>query len=545
VNVAETRLGVSRPPFSEDQILPRMIATHAAATPSRPFLADVSGRSLTYAEAHAAALRWAAAYQQVGVGAGDRVAIMLPPSIEGYLAWLGLAWLRAIEVPLNVDYRGRMLNYALANSGARVVVVSRGQLDNVAAALGDQAKVDVFVVLGAAQQPAPAQPYQVLDVGQFLEAAAELAADLPGPQAWDISCVMYTSGTTGPSKGVLVPWRELYEFPASMPADVLQPGESMYACWPLFHASGKTMIYATALAGGGIVLRDRFSISAFWSDIAHFDCAFACLPSSIAQLLLTQPEDAADPATPLRSVVVAPLFEQVEEFKRRFNVRVTSHYGMTEIGMPFWLGGWEIPNCRTCGRVRPGYEARLVDPFDYPVAPGEVGELIVRSDEPWMLNAGYLEMPEQTATAWRNGWFHTGDAFRSDADGWFYFVDRFKDTIRRRGENISSFEVEAYVREHPDVRDCAAVAVPSELSEDEVKVCVVLEPEHTLEAADLVGFLIERMPRFMIPRYVEFMLDLPRTDTQKIRKVELRSRGINEHTWDRDAAGVVLPRQNQ
>jgi len=208
--------------------------------------------------------------------------------------------------------------------------------------------------------------------------------------------------------------------------------------------------------------------------------------------------------------------------------------------------GWESSNWRSCGKVRrgpPGFEIRLVDEYDEEVALGEPGELIVRTDEPWALNSGYFGMPEKTAEAWRNGWFHTGDVFVRDGDGYFYFVDRLKDCIRRRGENISSMEVEAYVHEHPEVLECAAIGVPSEYGEDEVKICVTVKPGFDLEAWDLLEFLAPRMPRFMLPRFVELVGELPKTEaTNRIKKAELKREPLNDNTWDREAAGFELPR---
>jgi crotonobetaine/carnitine-CoA ligase len=190
----------------------------------------------------------------------------------------------------------------------------------------------------------------------------------------------------------------------------------------------------------------------------------------------------------------------------------------------------------------PRYEAKIVDEHDLEVPTGTVGELVVRSADPWVLTRGYHGMPDVTAAAWRNGWFHTGDGFMVDEDGWFYFVDRIKDAIRRRGENISSFEVEAHVNEHPAVQESAAVGVPSELGEDEIKVAVVVRAGETLDPAALVEFLAPRMPRFMIPRYVEIVDALPKTDaTMRTRKVELRERRVSPSTWDRERAGVRLP----
>ena len=219
---------------------------------------------------------------------------------------------------------------------------------------------------------------------------------------------------------------------------------------------------------------------------------------------------------------------------------------MTEIGAVLRTKNYTHGDWRSCGQMRegrPGYVLRVVDDNDEEVATGEVGELIVRCEEPWCMNVGYYGMPEKTAESWRNGWFHTGDGFKVDCDGNFFFVDRLKDAIRRRGENISSFEVEGYVNEHPDVAETAAIGVPSELTEDEVKVLVVRKPESTLTEQELVEYLIPKMPRFMVPRYVEFVDGLPKTEaTSRTQKVKLRENAINEKTWDREAAGVKLPK---
>jgi crotonobetaine/carnitine-CoA ligase len=258
----------------------------------------------------------------------------------------------------------------------------------------------------------------------------------------------------------------------------------------------------------------------------------------IASVLMSAPEAGDDDDNPLRYAAIGPMSDQTEDFKRRFGVSVTTSYGTTEIGMPL-SAGWDLPNTQTCGRLRdgyPGYEVRVADEFDQPVPAGEVGELLVRSREPWTMSIGYHGMPDKTAEAWRNGWFHTGDAFRTDDDGWFYFVDRMKDTIRRRGENISSFEIEAGVNEHPDVLESVAIGVPSDLGEDDPMIFVVARPGAALTAEALVDFLTGSMPKFMIPRYVEFIAELPKTDASfRARKFELRARGVGPGTWDRNA----------
>jgi crotonobetaine/carnitine-CoA ligase len=266
----------------------------------------------------------------------------------------------------------------------------------------------------------------------------------------------------------------------------------------------------------------------------------------LAQILLQMPPSADDTDHQARSMACGPVIPQIEEFKTRFGIeRHTTAFGMTEAGIPI-VAGWNPPNTKTCGRPRPGrpgYEVRVVDEHDEPVAPGDVGELIVRCSEPWCMNIGYWKMPDKTAEAWRNGWYHTGDAFIVDDDGWMYFVDRIKDAIRRRGENISSFEVEALVNQHPAVQESAAIGVPSEVGEDDVKIHVVVKPDEELTPEALLEFLIPRMPRFMVPRYVELVAELPKTDaTFRTQKVKLRERALNDATWDRVAAGVELPK---
>jgi carnitine-CoA ligase len=253
-----------------------------------------------------------------------------------------------------------------------------------------------------------------------------------------------------------------------------------------------------------------------------------------------RPDDADNP---VRNVLLGPMIPDMEAFERRFGVRVATCYGQTEIGVPV-ATGWDHGPWATCGRVRQDYpwpDVRLVDEHDEPVPIGEVGEMVVRTREPWALNVGYYKMAEQTATAWRNGWFHTGDAFRCDEDGWFYFVDRMNDAIRRRGENISSFEVENHLIEHPEVIEGAAVGVRTRHGDEEVMAVLVVKDPARFDPAELIGFLAARMPRYMVPRYVRVVDDLPRNETtRRVRKHELRDSGVTPSTWDREAAGIVV-----
>jgi crotonobetaine/carnitine-CoA ligase len=243
----------------------------------------------------------------------------------------------------------------------------------------------------------------------------------------------------------------------------------------------------------------------------------------------------------VRICFIVPLIEGAAEFQRRFGVNVYTIFNMTEISSP--IVSAPNPSVRgTCGRVRAGVEVRLVDENDCEVPTGSVGEMLVRTDRPWAMSHGYHKAPEATARAWRNGWFHTGDAFRTDPEDNFFFVDRMKDAIRRRGENISSFEVEAEVLAHPDVRECAALAVPAEIGEDDVLVVISPVPGAVVDPAALIRFLTDRLAYFMIPRYVRTLVDLPKTPSSKVLKAELRAAGVTADTWDRERAGIVIRR---
>jgi crotonobetaine/carnitine-CoA ligase len=361
-----------------------------------------------------------------------------------------------------------------------------------------------------------------------------------------VSSVIYTSGTTGPSKGVLVSWAGLQDLNGMLPDDIVpQADAGYYSVYPAFHVAGKAAICVAFTRQARLVFRESFSLSSYWDDIRRYNCVFGGLVGPMAAMILGQPPTPSDADNPLRGVVMAPVIPEFEEFKRRFAVRVCTGFGMTEIGYPF-ASGWELSDHTTVGRVRSGsphFEVRLVNEFDEEVGPGEFGEMVVRTSEPWIITSGYFQMPDKTAAAWRNGWFHSGDGFTRNENGNFYFVDRIKDAIRRRGENISSFEVESAVNEHPAVAESAVIGVPSELGEDEVKVVVVLHPGAALRPEELIAYLIPRMPRFMIPRYVEIAEELVKTEsTQRTQKFALRADALNERTWDREKAGIELPR---
>jgi crotonobetaine/carnitine-CoA ligase len=515
-----------------DTVLPNLISSMAREDPGRPYVVNAeTGEVWTYGQADADAWRWADAFYQAGIRAGDTVLTMVPPCVEAVASWLGIGRLGALEVTVNTSYVGNLLKYVIDDSQAATLVIHASYLQGISGEL-EASQIRRIVVIGGPWPPAS-------DGHQLVSAEEFLAAPGPGgesrafrPAGRGIATVVYTSGTTGPSKGVLVTWRQA-ELTGSgiMPAGLFSASDAIYSPFPLYHMSGKAGLYGAALLGARVIMRRRFDTWAFWDDIRTYEGAVTNLVGAMANFLYQQPEQPGDADTPLRDVMMLPVMANVSDFERRFGLRVRSTFNMTETSCCI-LTGAERANETSCGRARPGFQARVVDGNDAEVPDGQLGELVLRSDEPWTLMAGYWRKPEATADAWRNLWFHTGDAFTRDADGNFYFVDRIKDAIRRRGENISSAEVEAEVNAHPAVLESAAIAVPAELAEDEVKVVLVLQPGQQLDLPELAEFLAGRMAAFMVPRYLEIVDALPKTPTEKVRKAELRAAGVGA-AWDR------------
>ena len=519
--------------LSPELVLPALVARTAGLEPQRLFAQEVDGGEATYGELHASSLETAAAFNGLGIERGDVVLTMLPTSITSIRTWLGLAWLGAVELPLNTDYRGRMLQTAITDSRAKVMVIAERYLERLAAldSLGDLTAIVVPDTDKVTQDTAVA----AFTNASFLDQAVE-PDGLRAPEPWDLAYVIYTSGTTGPAKGVMIPWAQAYATAtgiAASPED-MEPSDVVYAPLPMYHIANRGFVYLAAIAGARVVLREKMSFFGIWEDIEAYGCTIGAMG----------PPPYPDETT-LRIAGGNKPIPDHEAVAVKLGIKMTTCYSMTELSVPLRSGD-AITHPASCGRVRqgfPGYEVRLVDEHEAEVPPGVRGELVVRTSEPWTLTPGYVGLPERTVDAWRNGWFHTGDIFTRDEDGNFFFVDRIKDAIRRRGENISSAEVEASVNEHPQVLDSAAIGVPTGDGEDEVKIVVMPFPGNAPTPEELLAFLVPRMPRFMIPRYVEFIDELPRTEaTFKVQKVKLREDPLNDRTWDRVAAGFELPR---
>lgn len=528
-----------------DFVLPQMLRKRAEDTPDFPLVHEIGGATTTAREVHETSVRLANALAAFGVAAGDRVAVMLPPSLATLVTWMGTAWLSAWEVPVNHEFKGRSLIHALNDCRATILIVAADLLPEVRVVAAELADLRTVVVVGAAEVSLPAA-LTVVGWDEFIASGG--LDEHAGPCESDPYAIVYTSGTTGPSKGVLRPWGGFSEshkvaFPDDRTADHENP--AIYAPWPTFHSSGKTSALVAIQRGMRLVLRNRFSLSTFWREVEQQQCTHAIMVSVGPKLWANRREEDRD--TPLARVFATPLFPGAAEFEQFYGLRISSAWGMTEIGLALAINR---PGPKmSCGRPMDGFQLRIVDDKDYEVAPGQVGELIVRHERPWQLATGYFGRPEATATAWRNGWFHTGDALRVDADGDYHFVDRVKDYIRFRGHNISAREVEAEVDSHPSVAQSACVGVRAgaidpvtgqiTLGDEEVRVFVVPAPGATLDPAALWQYLSDRMPRMMVPRYLDVVADLPTTPTHKIRKVDLRERAVGPDTWDRDAAAPV------
>lgn len=514
--------------------LPLLLRKRAEEMGNSTFIESAHGGSWTYAETQYRTLQWADTFRAFGVKPGQTVATMGPTTFDSICAWLGLAWLRAIEVPIHTAFRGAMLSHVLNDCHAETILVSGSHLGVVAEVASELASVERVVLTDEATPPR-GFPFDTVKADDLLETNktqyhATPSSSISGPEPHDIAAIVYTSGTTGASKGVLVPWAQLHAKATGMFPRL--SAETFYSPFGLFHVSGKTPIFLVALTGGKLVFRRSFESNKFWTDVAHHECTTTLLIGGTAASLMHREPSPDDADNPLRNVTMAPLIPDVAAFRERFGVRVCTLFDMTELSPPLH-SGWDVADTRTCGQVRRGYEVRIVDEHDREVPVGTKGELIVRADQPWTLMAGYWGRPEATVEAWRNQWLHTGDAFIRDEAGDYYFVDRLKDTIRRRGENIASSELESEVNTHPDVQESAAVGVQSSDGEDDVKIVVVPLPGKWVSPGDLIAYLEKRVPKFMVPRYVEHAHDLPRTPTEKVRKTELRAAGVTESTWDR------------
>ncbi len=502
----------------------------AANTPNNPWITDDTARSLSFGRAYHDSLRAAGFFASLGVQRGDRVGVFLFNGCDFPIAFLGLGYRNATAVLLNTDLRGSFLRHQLVDSELTHIVVDADLVSALVLIADELPRLSTLIVVG--EQAIPALPAHWTHIA-WPDWEGQPDWEGPGPAAEDIACIMYTSGTSGPSKGVLMPHAHctLYGIGASKSLQLTE-NDRYYICLPLFHANGLLLqLGATLLVGIPAYIRRKFSASNWLLDIQRHRSTVTSLLGASVGFLLRQPHGPHDRSQELRAVMVAPnLAEHEAQFRERFAVAdVISGFGMTEVNAPIWgrighstpgAAGWTLAEY---------FEVCIADPeTDMPLPPGEMGEILVRPKVPFGFMAGYFNAPEKTVEAWRNLWFHTGDAGTMRADGLITYVDRIKDCIRRRGENISATEVEAVVHALPGIAEVAAYATPSDIpgGEDEVMLALVAKEGSVVDPCEIVRLATLQLPRFAAPRFVKLVPSLPKTATGKVQRAVLRKQGI-------------------
>lgn len=540
-------------PSTDQWNVSEMLDRQAQLRPDKDFLVEGegSGRVFTFAEARLLAATVGARLRTSGYQQQDRLAIMMENSVEYIFAWLGAAYAGVVEVPINNDFMGPLLEHVVNLTTPRGVVVDAthaGRFIDSRAALPDDLE---FFVVG---EQAQATIDRLASAGwTALSFSALTAGGLDDDEltrtpveSRELGAILSTSGTTGPSKAVMMPHAQAHFF-AEETVNLMRLTENdrYMLALPLFHVNAQfCVLYPCLLVGATAVLFPRFSSTRFSERVHDFDITTVNFVGVMMGWVANQPVDDRDRDSTLRCVWSSPtVSELAPEFIDRFGLEaITEVYGQTETSMVFMTPYGEPRPPGAIGKVVSDcFEVAIVDPeTDKELAVGEVGELVIRPKIPWIVNMGYWNMPEATAAARRNLWLHSGDALKRDPDGWFYLVDRIKDAIRRRGENISSFEVESLLMRHELIEECAVVAVPSEHAggEDEIKACVILADGADPAAAfeQIVAWSDAELPKFMVPRYWEAFGALPKTPSAKVRKAELRSGGITDATYDRTLA---------
>lgn len=508
----------------------------------RPFLLN-QGAVVSYGQLDHRSGQYASGFAELGLQPGDRIAVMLDNCAEYLYAWFGAGKAGMIEVSINTSFKGTILRYILDNCGAAAIVIGEQYVDVLTPELIALPQLKTIIIVGdGSRVSSPALTDRcIANVASF--AALDPAA--PRALPVDIAVLGYTSGTTGPSKGAMLTHNRIVKTGQQM-AIVRNVGadDNLYSCLPLFHGNAKFVTVMPALmAGARTSIGQRFSARQFWAELRSVGATQYNYLGVMISVLLKQEPSPDDCAHAARiGWGAGALKEMVPIFEKRFSTFLLEGYGLTEGGIAM-SNTLSERRLGSCGKPMPGYEADIVDDWDNPVKPNEQGELVLRSRWPHTTMAGYYGMPDKSAEIYRNFWLHTGDLATKDEDGFFYFVDRKKDAIRRRGENISSFEVEAAVNTHDAVQESAAFAVKSDIGEDDVMVVVVVKPGAELSAEDLCRHCAAQMPYFWVPRYLRLTSEpLPRTATNKVEKFRLRDMGVTADTWDREKSDLELAR---
>lgn len=529
-----------------EMTIPHILSDKAARHGDRVFLtAMADGRCFTYRDMDLLSNRIANGLVALGLGRGSHVAVMMENCPEQILLYFAIGKIGGVAVPFNTAARGKLVEYFLTHSDSVAVVCEAEFARVLADAIPAVPAIRNMIVLGDAGGIA----LDDVTVGSFND-LLEGAEDAPGiPVRFDdLSMLLYTSGTTGPSKGNMMVQATVVQFGmTTAESHGYHSDDVLYICLPLNHLTGYVCaLWGALICGGSVAMSRRFSASRYWSEVRASGATMTNLMGSMAHILWTQEPKEDDRDNRLRGCLMTPVPAFAKAWQERFGSRVLSSYGQSDfISATVYTMADPEAKLGSSGRPRAGVELRVVDENDEELPVGEVGELVIRTNNPWSSSQGYYKMPEATLEASRNQWWHTGDLAFLDSDGYLWFADRKKDALRRRGENISAYEVEDIIVGNPAVAEVACYAVPSEMAEDEVGVTVVRKPGAALSERELIEYCIDNMAHYMVPRFVHFADKLPRTETQKIQKVELR-RFATEHRdqlWDREVAGIVVKKR--
>jgi crotonobetaine/carnitine-CoA ligase len=527
-----------------ERILPNIIEDKARQMPNHVVF-QFRDEPITFGQLNDEINKAANGFLALGVKHGDKVAIMLPNSPEFLYAWFGLNKIGAIEVPINVSLKGTGLVHQIVQSDCVALVLDPEYLDRVGDVAHKLKTVRHIILRNGTDKKLILPKFERLEALRYSE-LADRPSTAPGVpvEFSDIATILYTSGTTGVSKGVQMSHHYWYDiWASSVKYSRYTEDDVLYTGLPFFHGNAQGITIGPAiLCNAKAVIVERFSASQLWDDCRKWNCTEANYIGGIIPILLKQEERENDADNPLRLMVGAAAPEgEWNAFQKRFNTKILEVYGMTEcyccLASPY-----DEPRAGSCGKPITGWNVKIVDDNDNEVQPGSLGEFVCQPKTAFVGTTGYYKKPEDTLELFKNFWIHTGDMGRMDAEGYFYFVDRKKQAIRRRGENISSFEVESVISSNPAVLESCVVGVPSDLGEEEVKAVVVLKKGHTLTEEELIRWCEPLLAYFAIPRYIAFRDSLPKTPSERVEKFKLKTEGITPDCWDREAAGIKLSR---
>jgi crotonobetaine/carnitine-CoA ligase len=536
----------------DQHTIPGTLQARLESDPNGEYL-DVNGTKLSAAEVWSTAWRIANVVRDLGVGRHERVATLIENSPEMVQAWWGTVVGGQVSVPINTAYKGEYLRHQLRDSGSRVLFVEASLLARAAEVVGDIDGLDHLVVVGDTDGDVDVAGARVHRWTDLL--GADDAVFDAGVRPSDLGTFVYTGGTTGPSKGCMLSHNYHYELAQQIGHCWGRTAQDV--CWtplPLFHFNALTTAVLGALVfGGRSAIYKRFSVSNFWPEMNRTGATVTSTLGTMAYLLahdVDRPEmprsGAPEANTSLRMIGAAPLPVEIDDILRtRFGVETFSGaYGVTEAS----LVSWQPPGVRNkpnaAGVLNHEYfDVRIFDDDDNELGRNTDGEIVIRPLRPHVMFEGYWGRPEATVETSRNWWYHTGDIGRIDDDDYLYFVDRKADYLRRRGENISSFEVERILMSHGALADVVVHAVPSKMSEDDLKITATIAEGQSVTEADLFRWCIDQLPYFALPRYIEFRTELPRSPVGRVLKRELRAEGVTPATWDADESGITFEKR--